>query len=83
MNCDAPMEGFSEEDKKKLSAFIDLSLQMILHGFDEMEMQKRLELVKLLGFISEFWVEKTYGRILTLEHRVEELEQTLKKRKRL
>jgi len=76
------MESVAAQDKEKLSRFIDLSLQMILHGFDEMEMQKRLELVKLLGFISEFWVEKTYGRILTLEHRVDELEQSLRKRKR-
>lgn len=76
------MESVAAQDKEKLSRFIDLSLQMILHGFDEMEMQKRLELVKLLGFISEFWIEKTYGRILTLEHRVEELEQQSKKRKK-
>ncbi|MBN2600076.1 MAG: hypothetical protein JXA75_06005 [Candidatus Thermoplasmatota archaeon] len=76
-------DSFAEQDKEKLSRFIDLSLQMMMHGFDEMEMQKRLELVKLLGFLSEFWIEKTYGRIITLEHRVTELEQSLKKRKRL
>lgn len=76
------MESVAAQDKEKLSRFIELSLQMILHGFDEMEMQQRLELVKLLGFISEFWIEKTYGRIITLEHRVMELEQQSKKRKK-
>lgn len=75
-------ESFAEHDKEKLSRFIELSLQMILHGFDEMEMQKRLELVKLLGFVSDFWIEKTYGRIITLEHRVEELERHIQKRKK-
>lgn len=76
------MESVAAQDKEKLSRFIDLSLQMILHGFDEMEMQKRLELVKLLGFVSDFWIEKTYGRIITLEHRVEELERHIQKRKK-
>lgn len=76
------MDSTSVQDKEKLSRFIDLGLQLLLHGFDEMEMQKRLELVKLLGFISEFWLEKTYGRIITLENRVEELERHTKKPKK-
>jgi len=74
------MDGLSTDDQEKLSRFIELSLSLILHGFDEMEMDKRLELVKLVGFTAEFWVEKTYGRIFALEHRVQELEKYAKKR---
>jgi hypothetical protein len=76
------MEGLREEEQEKLSKLIELSLSLVLRGFDELEMQKRLELVKLLGFAGEFWIEKTYGRMLTLEHRVEELEKHIQKRKK-
>jgi hypothetical protein len=74
------MEGIREEAKEKISKFVELSLSLILHGFDEMEMQDRLELVKLLGFSAELWFEKTYGRMLDLERRVQELEKYAKKR---
>ena len=74
------MEGICEEEKEKISKFIELSLSLLQHGFDEMEMQKRLKFVKLLGATADFWVEKTYGRMLTLEHRVSELEKIVKKR---
>jgi len=74
------MDALCKEEKEKISKFIELSLSLLQHGFDEMEMQKRLEFVKLLGSTAEFWVEKTYGRMLTLEHRVSELEKIVKKR---
>ena len=74
------MDGLNEDEQEKLSKFIELFLSLIMHGFDEMEMQKRLELVKLIGFSAEFWVEKTYGRMLDLERRVAELEKNIKKR---
>ena len=74
------MEGICEEEKEKIPRFIKLSLSLLQHGFDEMEMQKRLEFVKLLGETADFWVEKTYGRMLTLEHRVSELEKIVKNR---
>ena len=45
-----------------------------------MEMQKRLELVKLLGFMLNFGFEKTYGKMLNLEKRVQILEQSGKKK---
>ena len=45
-----------------------------------MEMQKRLELVKLLGFMLNFGFEKTYGKMLDLEKRVQILEQSSKKK---
>jgi len=74
------MDSLSSVDQEKLSRFIGLSLSLIQHGFDEMEMQQRLELIKLLGFTAELWVEKTYGRMLSLERRVLELEKYVKKR---
>jgi len=74
------MDPITDDEKEKLSKFMELSLSLILHGFDEMEMQKRLELVKLLGFSAELFFEKTYGRLLTLEQRVQDLERYVKKR---
>jgi len=74
------MDGLTEDEQEKLSKFIELSLSLIMHGFDEMEMQKRLELVKLIGFSAELWIEKTYGRMLDLEKRVQELEKHVKRR---
>lgn len=74
------MEDINEEGQKKISKFIELSLSLILRGFDEMEMQKRLELVKLLGFMLNFGFEKTYGKMLDLEKRVQTLEQNSKKK---
>ena len=74
------MEEISGEEQENLSKFIELSLSLIIRGFDEMEMQKRLELVKLLGFTVQFWFEKTYGRMLDLERRVQTLEKNSKKK---
>ena len=74
------MEDINEEDQKNISKFIELSLSLILRGFDEMEMQKRLELVKLLGFMLNFGFEKTYGKMIDLEKRVRILEQCGKKK---
>ena len=73
------MKDINEEDQKNISKFIELSLSLILRGFDEMEMQKRLELVKLLGFMLNFGFEKTYGKMLDLEKRVQALEKNSKK----
>ena len=74
------MEEISKEEQEKISKFIELSLSLILKGFDEMEMQKRLELVNLLGFIINLWFDKTYGRILNLEKRIIQLEKQNKKK---
>jgi hypothetical protein len=73
------MEGVCEEENQQLSRFIELALSLFQHGFDEMEMQNRLEFVRLLGSTANFWLEKTYGRMLSLEHRVQELENNMKK----
>jgi len=73
------MEDVEEEEQEKISKFIELSLSLILRGFDEMEMQKRLDLIKLLGFMLNFGFEKTYGRLLDLEKRVQALEKDSKK----
>ena len=75
------MEEISEDEQEKISRFIQLSLSLILRGFDEMEMQKRLELVKLLGFMLNLGFEKTYGRLLDLGKRIETLEKNSKKMK--
>ena len=74
------MKDIGEEEQKNISKFIELSLSLILRGFDEMEMQKRLELVKLLGFMLNFGFEKTYGKMIDLEKRVRILEQCGKKK---
>jgi hypothetical protein len=57
-----------------------MEVPLLRYGLYEMEMQKRFEFVKLLGATAEFWAEKTYSRMLTLEHRVSELEKIVKKR---
>ena len=75
------MNESGEEEQEKISRFIQLSLSLILRGFDEMEMQKRLELVKLLGFMLNLGFEKTYGRLVDLEKKVQALEQAGKKKK--
>ena len=74
------MNESGEEEQEKISRFIQLSLSLIQHGFDEMEMQKRLETVKLLGFMLNLGFEKTYGRLVDLEKRVQALEQDGKKK---
>lgn len=75
------MKELNEDDKKNLSKFIEYSLSLIIHGFDEMEMEKRLELVKLTANTLNIFVEKTYGRMLDLEKRVEHLEAQISKKK--
>ena len=74
------MDDLSKEEQENISRFIELSLSLIIRGFDEMEMQKRLELVNLLGFIINLWFDKTYGRILNLEKRIIKLEKQNKKK---
>ena len=69
-----------EEEQQKISKFIELSLSLILRGFDEMELQKRLELVKLLGFMINLGVEQYYGRVLELERRMQAVEEKSKKK---
>jgi hypothetical protein len=69
------MDGVVEDEHLQISRFIELFFSLLQHGFDEMEMQDRLELVRLLGSTADFWVEKTYGRMLALERRVQQLEQ--------
>ncbi len=74
------MNESGEEEQEKISRFIQLSLSLMLRGFDEMEMQKRLETVKLLGFMLNLGFEKTYGRLVDLEKKVQALEQAGKKK---
>lgn len=74
------MDELSKEQQENISRFVELSLSLIIRGFDEMEMQKRLELVRLLASVINIGFEKTYGRISTLEKRICELEKTSKKK---
>ena len=71
----------SDEEKEKISRFIHLFLNMMIRGFDEMEMQKRLELIDNLGFVLEFGFNKTYGRITDFDRRLHALEEQINKKK--
>lgn len=73
------MTQLSDEEQLKISKFVELFLTIILHGFDEMEMKYRLELVKSLGFIFDLGVNKTIGRIGELERRMDQFEELMKK----
>ena len=69
-----------KEEEKKISRFVQLSLNMMLRGFDEMEMQQRLELVDLLGFTIQHSLLKNYTRINELEKRIQTLENNNSKK---
>ena len=64
------MDDFHDIDKQNISRFLDYLLSLLLYGFDEMEMEKRLEIVKLTAYIFNVFIEKTYGRMLNLEEQV-------------
>jgi len=74
------MEDLDKTDKTNISRFIEYILSLLLYGFDEMEMEKRLELVKLTAYIVNIYVEKTYGKVFDLEKRVKHLEEQLNKK---
>jgi hypothetical protein len=74
------MSELREEEQQKISKFIELSLSLVLKGFDEMEMQKRLELIKLLGFMINLGMEQYYKRLLELERRMHAVEEKSKKK---
>lgn len=69
----------SIDNQEKISRFIELFLSLILRGFDEMEMKKRIELINLFGFIITGWIDNMIAKVNTLEKRVEELEDQLNK----
>lgn len=66
------------EEEKKITRFVQLSLNMMLRGFDEMEMQKRLELVDLLGFTIQHSLFNNYTKVNDLEKRIQVLEKNNK-----
>ena len=72
----------TEVEKEKISRFIHLFLNMMIRGFDEMEMQKRLELIDNLGFVLEFGFNKTYGWISDFDRRLHALEEQINKKMR-
>jgi hypothetical protein len=77
------MEDLDKSDKTNISKFIEYILSLLLYGFDEMEMEKRLELVKLTAYVMNIYVEKTFGRVLHLEKRVKHLEEQLNKKNKI
>lgn len=74
------MNDLSEKEQQNLSKFIEYSLLLILKGFDEMDLQQRLELVKLFGSVIDIYVNKLFYRVSDLEKRIENLEKRNKKK---
>jgi len=81
------MDELSETEKQNISKFIEYSLMLIIRGFDEMEMNKRIDLVKLFGSVVEIGINKYINKISilekkinTLENRIDSLEQKNKKK---
>jgi len=81
------MDELSETEKQSISKFIEYSLMLIIRGFDEMEMNKRIDLVKLFGSVVEIGINKYINKISilekkinTLENRIDSLEQKNKKK---
>ncbi len=74
------MVDLTEKDQEKISKFFEYSLMTLLRGFDEMEIQKRVELVKLTGFMLNLGVQKTFFKIDEIEKRITKLEEINKKK---
>ncbi|HHH79840.1 MAG: hypothetical protein J7L32_06815 [Thermoplasmata archaeon] len=62
------------EDMERL---VNLLLKMIFIGFDELEMQERVEAIELFGEKLRYGVSEVYNRLASLEERVEMLEKNL------
>lgn len=63
------------EEERKTSKFIQLLLNMMLRGFDEMEMQKRIEIVELFGYTIQHGFMKDCAWMKDFEKRIEALEK--------
>ena len=74
------MTDLSADEQKNLSKFIEYSLNLVLKGFDEMEINKRLELVKLSACVFDIFFNKMFLKISDLENRVKALEEKNKKK---
>jgi len=74
------MDKSNDINKQNISRFIDYLLSLLLYGFDEMEMQKRLEIVKLSAYVFNVFIENNYRRMLNLENRIKSLEEQMNKK---
>lgn len=63
--------------KEKMERFIQLFLKMWLIGFDELEMNERVEAVQLFGEKVEDGVENFSSRLSILEEKVQSLEEKI------
>ena len=66
----------SDENKEDMTRLVQLFLKMVHIGFDELNMDDRMEFVKLCGTTLGWGVDKFYNRVVSLEERVETLEET-------
>lgn len=63
--------------REEMERLVDLLLKMIFIGFDELEMQERVEAIELFGEKLRHGVSEVYTRLASLEERVEMLEKNL------
>ena len=71
------MDDLSENEKQNISKFVEYSLMLIVRGFDEMEMNKRIELIKLFGSVIDTGITRYYHKISNLEDKITFLEEKI------
>jgi len=69
------MDDLSQHEKENISKFVEYSLMLLVRGFDEMEMNKRIEMVKLFGSILEISINKYFLKLSKLEDKIDYLEE--------
>jgi len=72
------MDDLSQDEKQNISKFVEYSLMLIVKGFDEMDINQRLEFVKLFGSIMEISINKDLKKISKLEDKICVLEDKIK-----
>jgi hypothetical protein len=71
------MDDLSQDEKQNISKFVEYSLMLIVRGFDEMEMNQRLEFVKLFGSMIEISINKYFNKLSKLEDKICVLEDKI------
>jgi len=71
------MDDLSQDEKQNISKFVEYSLMLIVRGFDEMEMNKRIEMVKLFGSMIDIFINRNYLKIAKLEDKISMLEDKI------
>ena len=72
------MDDLSQHEKENISKFVEYSLMLIVRGFDEMEMNQRVELVKLFGSVLDIGLNRYFFKISKLEDKISFLEEKVK-----